>query len=113
MLGEFSFPLRFVLCVLALWRLGHFITAEDGPWHVVVRIRARLGDSMPGRAMDCFYCTSLWLAIPFCFLVAERAWSRVVCWLALSGAASLLEQASTAMHTPSASPRPSDRERHP
>jgi hypothetical protein len=113
MLNEFSFPIRFGLCTLAIWRLGHFITAEDGPWNVVVRVRALLGTSMPGRAMDCFYCMSLWLSIPFCFLVTERLWPRVVCWLALSGAASLLEQTSSAIHTRTQPPRPPDGEDHP
>jgi len=44
--------------------------------------------------MDCYYCLSIWLAIPFAFMVADRNWSRLVSWLALSGAASLLERAT-------------------
>jgi hypothetical protein len=94
MLNEFPVEMRFVLCALAIWRLTHIIVAEDGPWDVVVRVRARLGDSVAGRAMDCFYCLSLWIAIPFTFAVAAHLLSWIISWLSLSAAASLLEQAT-------------------
>jgi hypothetical protein len=110
MLNEHSFAVRFVLCALALWRLVHLFTAEDGPWDVVVRVRKLLGDSVVGKMMDCFYCTSLWLALPFAFVVAERAPGRIVSWLALSGAASLLERVTShedgAATTPPSLPPP-------
>lgn len=95
MLQAFSQETRFVLCCLATWRLTHLLVAEDGPWDLVVRLRTRLGNSEAGRAMDCFYCTSLWLAIPMTFLVTQDPWGWLLCWLALSGAASLLEQATS------------------
>lgn len=42
--------------------------------------------------MDCFYCLSLWVALPFAAWLVG-AWSaRVVVWLALSGGAILLER---------------------
>jgi hypothetical protein len=112
-----SVETRFVLCALAIWRLTHILVAEDGPWNVVVRLRARLGDGELGRAMDCFYCASFWMAMPFAF-VAEGALVRhaiswlkgmpvppwpdfaghvlswILFWVALSAAASLLEQAT-------------------
>lgn len=94
MLNEFSFETRFVLCTLAAWRLTHLIVAEDGPWDLIVRLRARLGDGMAGRAMDCFYCSSVWIAMPFPFIMTRGVLNWFVCWLAISGAASLLEQAS-------------------
>jgi hypothetical protein len=94
MLSDFSIEMKFVLCALAIWRLTHMIVAEDGPWDVIVKVRARLGDSQPGRAMDCFYCLSLWIAIPVTFVVASPCWGWFIFWLALSAAASLLEQAT-------------------
>ena len=54
----------------------------------------KLGDSQAGRAMDCFYCLSLWIAIPFTFVVASHFWDWLISLLALSAAASLLEQAT-------------------
>jgi hypothetical protein len=89
---EFSMGMRFILCSLAAWRLTHLIVAEDGPWDIIVRIRAWFGNSVVGKAMDCFYCTSVWMAIPFAFVVGQGIIDRLVAWLAISGAASLLEQ---------------------
>ena len=85
---------RFAIAALAVWRLTHLLVAEDGPWDAVVRLRKTLGQSELGRAMDCFYCASLWVAVPFAFLLARGLVTGVVIWLALSGAAALLEQAS-------------------
>jgi hypothetical protein len=94
MQDEFSIGIRFVLCCLATWRLTHLITAEDGPWDIIVRLRTWMGDSIGGRIMDCFYCASIWVAIPFCFVVGHTVPGWIVAWLAISGAASLLEQAT-------------------
>jgi len=106
MLSEFSIEMRFVLCCFATWRLTHIIVAEDGPWDIIVRVRAKLGDSMAGRMMDCFYCTSVWIAIPFVFVITRDVLAWLVCWLAISGAASLLEQATNREKVPAASPPP-------
>jgi|HubBroStandDraft_1064217.scaffolds.fasta_scaffold1141733_2 hypothetical protein len=82
----------FVLCALATWRLTHLVVEEDGPFDLIVRLRAWLGDSHSGRAMDCFYCSSLWLAAPMALLVSSDVQDWAVSWLALSGAACLLHQ---------------------
>jgi hypothetical protein len=85
---------RFVLVVLAVWRVTHLLAEEDGPGDVVVRLRARLGDSIAGRAMDCFFCLSLWIAAPFAVLLAGDVLTWGLMWLALSGAACLLQRAT-------------------
>jgi len=85
---------RFVLVSLAVWRVTHLLAEEDGPGDVIVRLRARLGDSIAGRAMDCFFCLSLWIAAPFAVLLAGGVLTWVVMWLALSGAACLLQRAT-------------------
>ena len=88
---------RFVLATLATWRVTHLLAAEDGPADVVVRLRRRAGSSWAGRLLDCFYCLSIWVAVPFCAGLAGRGRVRgldpVAC-LAVSGAACLLEQAT-------------------
>lgn len=83
-----------MLCALATWRLTHFFVAEDGPWDCVVRLRAWLGDRTAGRILDCFYCASLLLAVPFAFFIANNLWNWLLVWLAIAGAAGLLEQVS-------------------
>lgn len=86
-----------LLGALAVWRITHLLQAEDGPWDVVVRLRAWAGDSPVGRAMDCFYCLSLWIALPCALLLgaAGAGWlEQLLLWPALSAAAILLERAT-------------------
>ena len=101
-----------LVAVLATWRLSHLIAREDGPFDLVLRVRAELGDSLAGRAMDCPYCLSLWLAAPFAFLLADRLAPWVAAWLAVSGGACVIEAALVALaaqrrDTPRAAPAPS------
>lgn len=84
--------LRLVLAVLACWRVSHLLAGEDGPWDAVARLRASVGGGMLGKMMDCFYCLSVWVAVPLAFFVTPRWVERVVAWLAVSGGACLLER---------------------
>ncbi len=84
--------IRLILAALAVWRLTHLLAAEDGPGEVIARLRQRLGDGVLGRLMDCFYCLSLWVAAPFAVALAPRPEPGLLTWLALSGAACLLER---------------------
>lgn len=84
-------PFAFALAVLATWRLCHLLAHEDGPFDAVVRVRARLGDGVFGRLMDCVYCLSLWIAMPFAVLLARDVIAGVVTWLAVSGGACVIE----------------------
>jgi hypothetical protein len=86
------YSFRFLLATLAVWRVTHFLAKEDGPWSLVVRLRRALGRGFTGNLVSCFYCLSIWIAIPFSFFLEGSAMERVVVWLALSGAASLLER---------------------
>ena len=79
--------------ILATWRVTHLIVAEDGPWDVVARLRRLAGAGMLGQLMDCFYCASLWVAIPIAIWIADAWPGRVVMWLALSGGAAVIERA--------------------
>jgi hypothetical protein len=87
---------RLVISVLAVWRITHLLAAEDGPWDLIVRIRRKLGNSGVGRLVDCFYCLSMWISIPFTFFLADRTLTRLIAWLALSGAACLAERMGAA-----------------
>lgn len=84
--------LGLTLGVLAVWRLTHLLAAEDGPGDVLVRLRRRAGDGFWGRLLDCFYCLSLWTAVPFALLLAEGWKEGVLSWLAFSAGAILLER---------------------
>ncbi len=82
----------FVLAVLATWRVTHLLASEDGPADLIVGLRRLLGDSLIGRLMDCFYCLSMWIAAPAAFFLTRSPREWPVTWLAISGAACLLER---------------------
>jgi hypothetical protein len=84
--------LRFGVAALATWRLTHLLANEDGPGDAIARVRENLGRSELGALMDCFHCTSIWVAMPFAFYVAKKPADRLVAWLALSAAACLLQE---------------------
>src|SRR5260370_32452856 len=87
-----SFWSRFVLAVLATWRVTHLLASEDGPADLIVRFRARLGPGLAGDLMDCFNCLSLWSAAVAALFVSRRPVTWLFSWLALSGGACLLER---------------------
>jgi len=83
---------KFILGTLAVWRLTHLLAAEDGPFYLLARLRRRLGSGFWGGLMDCFYCLSIWIAIPFAIWLGGSGIERLVICLALSGAAILVNR---------------------
>jgi len=83
---------RFLLGVLATWRVTHFLHAEDGPADIGVRFRAWVGDGFVGSLLDCFYCLSVWVAIPFAFWLGPSWLERGILALALSAGAIVIER---------------------
>jgi len=88
-------PLNLVLSMLAAWRLTHLVSKEDGPFDLVYKLRKKLGNGFFGKLMDCFYCSSVWIAVPFGIWLGNSWPEKILGWLAVSGAACLLEQATT------------------
>lgn len=88
-MDEWSFWARFTCAWLATWRLAHLLAEEDGPGDVVLRLRARLGTSLAGSAMDCIHCMALWIAAPMALVLAREPAGWALAWLAIAGAASL------------------------
>jgi hypothetical protein len=89
---EPEFWIRFALATLATWRVTHLLAQEDGPADLIVRMRTLLGSSLAGSLMDCFKCLSLWIAAPAALFVTRKPLDWLFTWLALSGAACLLER---------------------
>jgi len=87
------------LGVLGVWRITHLLSSESGPAQVLVRFRHLFGNGPFGQLLDCFYCLSLWTAIPFAVAIASGKKERVLTWLALSGGTILLERASVSRAT--------------
>lgn len=90
----------FLMAALCLWRVTHLLGIEEGPFRLVVRLRARAGNGFFGELLDCFYCLSLWLAIPLAVLTGDSWTQRLLLWPALSGAACLLEQGTKRVNLP-------------
>ena len=88
--------LYLVLCILAVWRITHLFSKEDGPFDIIYAIRKKAGTGFFGSLLDCFYCTSVWVALPFGLWLGTGWPEKLLCWAAISGAACLLEQGTTA-----------------
>lgn len=81
----------FVLGVLAVWRMTHLLHLEHGPWGVIARVRAAAERLGLGELVHCFFCLSMWVAVPAALWLAATWPGRVVTWLALSAGAILIE----------------------
>lgn len=89
-----------ILSILTIWRLTHLFSKEDGPWDIIYRIRKAAGAGFFGNLLDCFYCLSIWIALSFGIWLGNSWWEKILYWLALSGAACLLEQLTTSFGNP-------------
>ena len=87
-----EFCINFALAAFAVWRVAHMLAHEDGPKRLIAQLRALAAGSEIGRALDCVGCMSLWLALPASVWVSRRLSEFIPTWLALSGAAFLLER---------------------
>lgn len=85
---------RFVIAALATWRISFLLAREDGPWQILLRLRKAGGEGNFGRLLRCVKCTSLWVAVPLAFFVGGTWTELAVVWLALSGVASLIDEAT-------------------
>lgn len=83
-----------LVAVLVVWRVTHLLAAEDGPGGILAALRRAMGAGFWGELLDCFYCLSLWVALPPALLLGEGWRDRLLLWPALSGAAILLERAT-------------------
>ncbi len=91
-MNDLGLWMRLLVSVLATWRVTHLLANEDGPADIIVKSRKLLGASLAGRLMDCFNCLSLWIAAPAALFVTRRPVEWLMSWLAISGAACLLER---------------------
>ena len=85
-------PFLFFIVLLAAWRITHLLAKEDGPFDIVFRLRKMAGAGFFGSLLDCPYCLSLWVAIPFTIYLTHNLKQGILLWLALSGGICLLEK---------------------
>jgi hypothetical protein len=89
--GEASLWFRLLVAALATWRITHLLALEDGPFDLLVRLRAVLGRA--GRLLDCFTCLSIWIAAPLALFVTTKLSIWLCVWPALSGIACIVHRA--------------------
>ena len=87
-----------ILCILGVWRITHLLQAEDGPGDLLVHFRRQAGTGFWGSLLDCFYCLSVWIALPFALLIGESWRERLILWPAYSAGAIILERLTTPEH---------------
>ena len=90
-----------LLGALSVWRVTHFLRYEDGPWQLAARLRKRAGESFWGELLDCFYCLSIWVALPAALMLGSTWRERLWLCPALSALAILIERVNE-RHAPPA-----------
>lgn len=92
--------IELILCSAATWRVAHLLSKEDGPFDIIYTIRKAAGAGFFGSLLDCFYCTSVWVALPFGIWQGNTIFEKIIYWWALSGIACLLEQVTNRTNYP-------------
>jgi hypothetical protein len=85
---------KYFIIVVVVWRITHLISAEDGPFEVIIKFRKLLGNSIFGKLMDCFYCLSVWIGLLCSFVAAGNPKEIIILTLYYSGGAILIEKFS-------------------
>jgi hypothetical protein len=91
-----------LLGVLVVWRITHLLHAEDGPWNLLAWARHALGRGGLAGVLDCFYCLSLWVALPAAWILGSDLEHRLLLWPALSAGAILIERVTYRHEVPPA-----------
>ena len=85
-----------LLGLLGVWRVAYMLHAEDGPADVFLRVRRRLEAGAFAAIVGCFYCLTVWVAVPFAWLAASlvgASWLETfLLWPALSAGAIVIER---------------------
>jgi len=80
----------FVLLSLAVWRVTALLVHDEGPGGVFVRLR-ELSDAV-GGPLNCFWCTSVWVALLASLFFVSGLKNCLLWWWALSGAAIIIDE---------------------
>lgn len=90
--------LALIVSILATFRVSHLVVREDGPFSMFRRLRAGLRRRGWHGPLDCLYCTSVWVALPFAYYAYRNLSGggsmvdALPLWLAISGGACLLDR---------------------
>lgn len=91
---------QFAVALLAVWRITHLLSKEDAPFDLIFNLRKKIGQGFFATLLDCFYCLSIWTAIPFAAWIASNFVEGIIYSLALSGAACVIEKLTNKQNKP-------------
>jgi hypothetical protein len=94
----------FIIAVFGVWRVTHLLVAEDGPWGAFAWIRKVLRRGISLKLLDCFYCSSLWVSVPFALVLGATWRERGLLWPGLSGGAILINIIAAKLMQPPPAP---------
>lgn len=85
-----------IMSMLAIWRAVRMLQDEEGPFAIFSRLQAWVysqPDVIGGvyRAFTCFYCLSMWIAIPFAIYLTSNFANFIIYWLGLSAGAIIID----------------------
>ena len=73
----------FIVC-LVVWRISNLLFVEDGPWKIFVRLRNLI--LKVSSILNCFYCITVWVSIPF------AVYKGIFFWFAYSAGAIIIHE---------------------
>ncbi|MDD5570941.1 MAG: hypothetical protein PHD97_07265 [Bacteroidales bacterium] len=83
----------FILGSISVWRITHLLNAEDGPFDLVFLFRRSiLKFKFLSDLFSCFYCLSVWISVPFAFLIETEYKEIILLWLSFSGISIIIEK---------------------
>ena len=91
--AEFGDWFVFVVAILCVWRLTALICYEEGPFHIVSKLRKLLYHLRLGALVECFYCMSVWTALLLVLALTKPGPLTVILVFSISGGASIIERA--------------------
>lgn len=82
--------MEILLSTIAVFYITSMITEYDGPFSLFEKLR-ELSREYRGFNLDCFFCTSLWISLPFALYLTSGI-NVVVYWFALAGGAVVINE---------------------
>jgi hypothetical protein len=81
-----------LISILAVWRLTTLVCYEEGPFHVMSKIRLLLYRIKLGSLVECFHCTAMWFALLTTLAIYKISIATLFLVFAIAGGASIIEK---------------------
>lgn len=81
-----------VVSVLVTWRLSCLVCYDEGPFQVMVRVRAFFYSLGWNSLIECFHCVALWISLLVGLLVMDPCVEVFFVVLAIAGGSSMVER---------------------